>query len=158
MFYSYLESPIGRLLLAGPGGRLGVIGFSTGRRTQAAGCDWERHDAYFDEAKRQLTDFFEGRRRTFELSLAPLGTSFQHRVWNALGNIPYGETRTYKDIAVAIGNPNAALAVGGANAGNPLPIVVPCHRVIGSDGKLTGYAGGLPAKRYLLDLETENAG
>ena len=105
-----------------------------------------------------MTDFFEGRRRTFELSLAPLGTSFQHRVWNALGNIPYGETRTYKDIAVAIGNPNAALAVGGANAGNPLPIVVPCHRVIGSDGKLTGYAGGLPAKRYLLDLETENAG
>ena len=105
-----------------------------------------------------MSEYFEGGRRAFDLLLAPAGTAFQLRVWRALAAIPYGETRSYAEIAVAIGNPRAALAVGGANGSNPLPIVVPCHRVIGSDGSLTGFGGGLAAKRYLLDLESNNVG
>ena len=153
MIYSWLESPIGPLLLAGSGERLRKVGFSSGRRAEAPMPEWERCDAAFGEAKRQLNEYFEGDRRTFDLPLDPLGTAFQRRVWDALAAIPYGETRSYKEIAAATGNPKAALAVGSANGSNPLPIVVPCHRVIGSDGGLTGYAGGLSAKRLLLDLE-----
>ena len=158
MFYSFLDSPIGPLLLAGSGGRLRIVGFSSGPKAQTPRCDWVRRNARFSEAKRQLSEYFEGGRRAFDLLLAPAGTAFQLRVWRALAAIPYGETRSYGEIAVAIGNPRAALAVGGANGSNPLPIVVPCHRVIGSDGSLTGFGGGLAAKRYLLDLESDNVG
>ena len=158
MFYTYHDSPVGPLLLAGTGGRLRTVGFSTGRKVQAPGGDWLREDAPFEEARRQLGEYFEGVRRTFELDLAPVGTLFQRKVWRALSDIPYGETRSYAEIASAIGNPRAAMAVGGANGSNPLPIVVPCHRVIGSDGSLTGFGGGLAAKRFLLDLERNNSG
>ncbi len=157
MFYSFLDSPVGPLLLAGSDGRLRTIGFSSGAKTQGPQSDWVRRDAPFDAAKRQLDEYFDGVRQTFDLELAPVGTAFQMKVWQALAAIPYGETRTYGDIAAAIGNPRAAMAVGGANGSNPLPIVVPCHRVIGSDGSLTGFGGGLPTKRFLLDLESANA-
>ena len=110
------------------------------------------------EAKRQLGEYFAGDRREFDLPLAPDGTAFQHRVWNALRRIPYAETRSYGDLAKRIGNPTASRAVGAANGCNPLAIVVPCHRVIGADGSLTGYGGGLPVKAALLALEQRVAG
>lgn len=102
---------------------------------------------------RQLGEYLEGRRRAFDLELAPEGSPFQHEVWRALGEIPFGETRTYGELADALGRPGAARAVGRANATNPIAVVVPCHRVIGTDRTLTGYAGGLPRKRALLELE-----
>lgn len=101
----------------------------------------------------QLQEYFAGRRRSFDLDLAPTGTAFQRQVWGALRQIPYGEVRSYAEIARSIGRDKAVRAVGAANGRNPLPIVVPCHRVIGSDGSLTGFAGGLTAKRLLLELE-----
>lgn len=101
----------------------------------------------------QLTEYFEGRRQTFDLPLAPEGTAFQQRVWQALQAIPYGQTRTYKQIAEAVGNVKAVRAVGMANNRNPLLVVIPCHRVIGSDGKLVGYASGIEKKEWLLRLE-----
>ena len=105
------------------------------------------------ECARQLDAFFSGNRRDFDLPLAPGGTAFQQQVWRALADIPYGELRSYRDIARVIGRPKAMRAVGAANGRNPIPIVVPCHRVIGSNGSLTGFAGGLEAKRVLLALE-----
>lgn len=105
------------------------------------------------EGKRQLLEYFQGLRRDFSLPFAPSGTDFQRSVWQALEAIPYGETRSYKDIAIAIGNPKGVRAVGGANNRNPLPIFIPCHRVVGSGGQLTGYAGGLALKEQLLALE-----
>ncbi len=105
------------------------------------------------EAKRQLEEYFAGLRAAFSLPLAPKGTEFQKRVWRELENIPYGKTSTYGQIAEAIGNPNASRAVGGANHHNPIAIMIPCHRVIGADGRLTGYAGGLDIKETLLRLE-----
>lgn len=106
-----------------------------------------------DETARQLTEYFNGQRKTFDLPLRMVGTPFQVRVWKALQDIPYGETRTYKQIAEAIGNPKACRAVGGANNKNGLPVVVPCHRVIGTNGQLVGFAGGMEVKKYLLSLE-----
>ena len=108
-------------------------------------------------AAAQLRDYFSGRRRSFDLPLDPQGTEFQRRVWKALSEIPYGETRSYRDIAAAVGLPRAVRAVGAANGRNPLPVVVPCHRVIGVDGKLVGYAGGLRLKKLLLELEASQA-
>jgi len=105
------------------------------------------------ELRRQLAEYFAGTRRAFALPLAPAGTEFERRVWQALGAIPYGETRSYAEVAQAIGRPAACRAVGRANGRNPIAIVIPCHRVIGSDGSLTGYGGGLDLKRFLLDLE-----
>ncbi len=157
MLYAWMKSPMGELLLAGRGGRLRIVEFAAGCRPARPRPDWMRDDDALGDVKRQLDEYFDGARRTFDLSLEPIGTNFQRRVWDALLDIPYGETRSYGDIAVAIGNPKAAVAVGAANGSNPLPIVIPCHRVVGSDGQLTGYGGGLPAKRYLLDLECESA-
>lgn len=158
MFYSFVDSPIGPLLLAGSDGRLRMLGFSSGPKALEPRADWESRDAPFIAAKQQLREYFDGRRRTFDLLLEPSGTDFQVRVWNALLAIPYGETRSYRDIAAATGNARAAIAIGAANGSNPLPIVIPCHRVIGSNGKLTGYAGGLEVKRRLLDLERSVSG
>ena len=106
------------------------------------------------ETERQLREYFEGRRKVFDLKLDFSGTEFQQKVWSALLTIPYGETRSYAQIAKQIGRPDAVRAVGAANGRNPISLIVPCHRVIGSDGSLTGYAGGLPAKRALLELES----
>jgi len=158
MYYSYLDSPVGRLLLAGDGKALSLIGFSSGRRARGAPPDWERYDEPFRRARRQLGEYFEGRRRHFELELAPEVTAFQALVLEALREIPYGETRSYRDVAESLGRPAAVRAVGAANGANPLPIVYPCHRVIGADGSLTGFGGGLEAKRFLLDLELAHSG
>ena len=108
-------------------------------------------------ARQQLEEYFAGKRRRFTLPLAPKGTAFAQKVWRALQDIPYGETRSYLQIAQAVGNPRACRAVGMANHRNPIMVIIPCHRVIGSDGSLTGYAGGLEMKRYLLQLEKDTA-
>lgn len=158
MYYSYMDSPVGPLLLAGEAGKLCCLSFSSGRRAREPDESWQRYDEPFRGVKRQLGEYFEGRRQVFELSLAPRATTFQGRVLEALQRIPYGETRSYKDIALALGDPQAVRAVGSANGSNPIAIIIPCHRVIGSDGSLTGFGGGLEAKRYLLDLELRHSG
>ncbi len=158
MLYSYLESPIGSVLLAGTKDALQFIGFPNGPKAMQAEPDWIEDAEPFVQAKRQLTEYFAGERREFDLPLAPQGTPFQLAVWQALLTIPYGATCSYRDIAEQVGNVKAVRAVGGANGRNPLPIVVPCHRVIGSNGKLTGFGGGLDTKEFLLSLEAGRSG
>ena len=153
MYYSHIDSPIGRLLLAGDETGLTLISFPDGSRARQAEPDWERRDPPFDAAKRQLDAYFDGRLTVFDLDLTPRGTPFQLKVWRTLQKIPYGKTTTYGALARRIGRPTASRAVGAANGANPLPIVIPCHRVIGSTGKLTGFGGGLPTKAALLKLE-----
>ncbi|MBW3567472.1 MAG: methylated-DNA--[protein]-cysteine S-methyltransferase [Proteobacteria bacterium] len=148
-----MPSPLGSLLLVEEAGRLLEIGFETGRRPSQPPIDVMEDMAPFNAAIRQLEEYFAGRRTHFDLPLAPRGTAFQQSVWNALIDIPFGKAVSYSDIANAIGNPNAVRAVGLANGRNPIPIIIPCHRVIGKDGSLTGYGGGLPNKRKLLALE-----
>lgn len=157
MRYIYCESPVGPLLLAGRSAALELLAFSSGNQAKAPEAEWEAQGAPFAKAAHQLAEYFNGRRRAFDLPLAPKATAFQRKVLEALQAIPYGETRTYKDIAAAIGRPKAVRAVGAANAKNPIPIIIPCHRVVGSDGSLTGFGGGLDAKRMLLRLEAEAA-
>ncbi|MEH6588521.1 MAG: methylated-DNA--[protein]-cysteine S-methyltransferase [Halioglobus sp.] len=151
MNYQYLESPVGRLRLVSNGEQLTAIEFEN-LQTEEAGGE-ECNDPALKACSDQLDEYFAGKRKNFELPLAPAGTEFQQNVWKALKAIPYGELRSYRDIAESLQNPKAVRAVGAANGKNPLPIVVPCHRVIGSDGSLTGFAGGLEAKRVLLRLE-----
>ena len=153
MNYRYVQSPIGEILVAGDGEGLKFIGFPDGKGRLEPEPSWERDDSGFEEVKKQLGEYFAGTRKRFDLKLAPHGTPFQLQVLKALQQIPYGETRSYRDIATGIGKPKAVRAVGAANGRNPLPIVIPCHRVIGADGSLTGFGGGLPTKRFLLDLE-----
>jgi methylated-DNA-[protein]-cysteine S-methyltransferase len=151
MNYQFLNTPLGRLRLVSDGTHLVTIEFE-GRHGYSAG-DQEVCDPVLSSCASQLEEYFAGERDTFDLPLAAGGTDFQRAVWAALADIPYGELRSYRDIAEAIDNPAAVRAVGAANGRNPLPIVVPCHRVIGSDGSLTGFAGGLEAKTRLLQLE-----
>lgn len=158
MYYSYTDSPVGRLLLAGSRHALKALAFPQGSRARGADADWERFDEPFRRVKKQLTEYFDGARRVFDLALAPDGTDFQRAVWQALTTIPYGETRSYQQIARQIGHPKAVRAVGAANGANPIAIIIPCHRVIGADGSLTGFGGGLDTKRYLLDLERSHSG
>ena len=158
MDYRYINSPIGELLLAGEGSELAYIGFPNGKGKVTPGSDWNLKADCFVEAATQLDEYFRGDRCEFELSLAPHGTPFQLDVLNALLKIPYGETCTYQDIAIGIGREKAVRAVGAANGRNPLPIVIPCHRVIGADGSLTGFGGGLDVKKYLLELESPGQG
>lgn len=153
MFYTFIASPIGELLLAGSEDALTTIRLPAGRMMGGPAPDWRRDHGPFRRAARQLGEYFAGERRRFDLPLAPSGTPFQLEVLAALQRIPYGETRTYGEIGRALGRPRAARAVGAANGRNPLPIAIPCHRVIGRDGSLTGFGGGLEAKRFLLDLE-----
>jgi len=154
MNYSYLETPIGTLLIAGDEDAVRFIGFPKSGKARQPEPDWRpaTHGAV-GEAIRQLKEYFEGRRSEFDLPLAPEGTDFQREVWRRLQEIPYGETISYGELARRIGNPNASRAVGAANGSNPLPILIPCHRVIGANGKLTGFGGGLPTKEALLALE-----
>ena len=158
MIYAHMDSPVGALLLAGEGDVIECIRFSSGPRALGADAGWQRQDGAFQAARQQLEEYFAGARRQFDLPLAPRATAFQARVLAALQTIPYGETRSYRDIAEALGNPKAVRAVGGANARNPIPIVIPCHRVIGRGGALTGFGGGLDAKRVLLALEARQSG
>lgn len=149
----FAESPLGPLLLAGPVGALAFLGFPAGCRSRPPAPEWLEDPSPFAEARRQLEAYFAGRRRNFELPLAPGGTPFQAAAWRALQAIPYGETRTYARMAAEIGRPRAVRALGAANGANPLPILIPCHRLVGSDGSLTGFGGGLAAKAHLLRLE-----
>lgn len=144
-----IDSPIGELLLTGDRHAL------TGVRMAPFEINpwWRRNPAVFGDAQAQLRAYFAGELETFDLPLAPRGTEFQLRVWQALREIPYGETATYGELAAAVGRPHAPRAVGAANGRNPIAVIVPCHRVIGANGTLTGYAGGLERKRILLELE-----
>ena len=151
--YAFVDSPVGRLLLVACGATLTRIEFENDRHAGGPGADGVQDDRPFVETARQLDEYFAGRRRQFDLDLAPAGTPFQRSVWHALQEIPYGETRSYAEIAACIDRPRAVRAVGAANGQNPLPIVIPCHRVIGSNGDLTGFGGGLEMKRRLLQLE-----
>ena len=151
--YAHLATPVGPILVAEADDGVLAIHFENGRRRRPVDRAWRLVDAREIRIAAQLAEYFAGTRRTFEVRLAPQGTSFQRRVWEAVAAIPYGKTRSYGAIASEIGAPSAVRAVGAANGQNPWPIVVPCHRVIGSDGSLTGYGGGLPIKRALLDFE-----
>ena len=153
LYWHEIDSPVGRLLLAGDGDSLIEVCFQAGPRPRLPPDGWVADAAPFQRAMTQLAEYFAGARRTFDLPLAPRGTAFQRRVWRALGEIPYGKTIAYGELARRIGKPSASRAVGLANGANPLPIVVPCHRVIGADGSLTGYGGGLERKDLLLRLE-----
>ncbi len=153
LYWHEFDSPVGRLLLAGDGDSLIQVCFQSGPHPRQPADDWIAAAAPFRLAIRQLGEYFAGERRRFELPLAPQGTEFQRRVWRALTEIPYGKTVSYGELARRIGKPSAPRAVGLANGANPLPIIVPCHRVIGADGSLTGFGGGLPIKRKLLALE-----
>jgi methylated-DNA-[protein]-cysteine S-methyltransferase len=153
MIYTTMDSPIGDLLLAGDGNGLQLLSMQGGRRPVAIDPRWQRQDEPFDDAKRQLREYFDGERRDFHLPLDLIGNPFELRVWSALRQIPYGETVSYGHIAGEIGSPGAARAVGLANGRNPIALIVPCHRVIGASGNLTGYGGGLERKQFLLDLE-----
>ena len=154
MFQTSMPSPVGPLLLAADDDGLHLIEFNSPRHAMGRASEWQHgeHEVLRD-TRVQLDEYFAGERRVFDLPLAPRGTAFQREVWNALRDIPYGETISYAQLALRIGKPSAMRAVGAANGRNPLPIVVPCHRVIGADGSLTGFGGGLPTKRFLLELE-----
>jgi methylated-DNA-[protein]-cysteine S-methyltransferase len=165
--YAEMESPIGPLVLAATEAGLCNVEFGRFPEREPALRRWSRRWLGTDvwsadpglpvlaEARRQLEEYFRGVRKSFDIKLEIRGTDFQTKVWQALREIPYGERASYKDIAVRIGSPKAVRAVGGANNRNPLPIVIPCHRVVGADGALVGYGGGLPIKTFLLQLEGE---
>ncbi len=156
--YSLVDSPIGELLLVGDGTALSGLYMQDGATGHEVEDGWIAAEEPFAEARRQLEQYFAGDRDEFELRLAPAGTPFQLSVWEELRRIPYGETRSYREIATAIGRPSATRAVGAANGRNPIAVIVPCHRVIGADGSLTGFGGGIERKRLLLDLEGAGRG
>jgi len=147
---TYFDSPIGRITVAEEGGMIMRLFFET---TAIPDGFVEAETPVLREAVKQLNEYFAGGRKSFDLPLEMRGTEFQKKAWNALCAIPYGETRSYAQVAESIGNPKGTRAVGLANNRNPLAIFVPCHRVIGKNGSLTGFAGGLDAKQWLLDLE-----
>jgi methylated-DNA-[protein]-cysteine S-methyltransferase len=151
--FTQLDSPLGPLLLVADASGLCQVNFARNGRNAPANPGWREDASAFAQPIRQLSAYFAGELETFDLPLAPQGTPFQQKVWDELLNIPYGETISYGELAKRIGNPNASRAVGLANGSNPIPIIIPCHRVIGSNGKLTGYGGGLPIKEKLLALE-----
>lgn len=149
-----IDSPIGHLMIAANDTGIRAIEFPENRHPVSRNDEWhETPHPLITQAAKQLGEYFAGQRREFDLPLAPQGTAFQLQVWDALRSIPYGETRSYAEQAQSIGKPNAVRAVGAANGRNPIPIIVPCHRVIGANGTLTGFGGGLPIKQYLLQVE-----
>ena len=151
--HTVVPSPIGPLTAVREGGALVGLHIELSRRPLVPALLGQRCDEGFRDVVRQLMEYFTGKRTEFDLPLKPIGNHFQLAVWDQLTRIPYGETRSYGSVARALGDPGAAQAVGAANGRNPLAIVVPCHRVIGADGSLVGYGGGLDRKRFLLDLE-----
>jgi methylated-DNA-[protein]-cysteine S-methyltransferase len=156
--HTVVDSPLGALTLVAEGDALTGVYFEGHLRGPSPDALGSREDAGFEDARGQLEEYFAGRRQSFDLPLAPRGEPFQRRVWALLEQIPYGETRSYGQLARELGDPALAQAVGAANGRNPLSVIVPCHRVVGADGSLTGYAGGLERKRLLLDLEESAAG
>ncbi len=155
MYYTKFETPLCEILLAGDENGLQIIHMNTGegKRHVDVGKGWTRNDDFFENVKKQLLEYVGGKRKVFDVKLNPQGTAYQKSVWNELVKIPYGEVRTYKELAIALGNPNGSRAVGTANGKNPIPIIIPCHRVVGSNGALTGFAHGINAKASLLNLE-----
>lgn len=147
MFQLLIDSPIGPLTLSGTETALTKLTFGDGRQAETCSAP------VLEQAARELSEYFSGTRREFTVPLAPEGSDFQQKVWAALRSVPYGTTASYKDIAVQTGKPGAAVAVGQANSKNPIPVIIPCHRIIGANGKLTGYTGGLHIKKALLRLE-----
>lgn len=150
MTYTYI-SPVGNIIIKENGNAITNISFGQGKRENEFSPS-----PLIIRTINQLREYFEGKRKIFDLPLAPKGTDFQKKVWQSLLEIPYGETRSYKEIATKVGNPKAYRAVGMANNKNPIAIVIPCHRVIGKNGELTGYAGGMDVKSYLIKLEYDN--
>jgi methylated-DNA-[protein]-cysteine S-methyltransferase len=151
--YVWMDTPVGRLLVAGDNAGLRNVLFGEGRSEAKPQPGWREDATRLANAVRQLRAYFAGELRRFDLPLAPEGTPFQRRVWQELLAIPYGKTISYGELARRIGKPTGSRAVGLANGANPISIVIPCHRVIGSTGKLTGYGGGLKTKEWLLELE-----
>lgn len=151
--YTIAESPVGPILLAGDGAALHYVSFSTGHKSFGPRPGWQADPAPFAEAIRQLAAYFDGTRRIFDIPLAINGSPFEREIWDILRTIPFGQTRSYGSIARQMGDITLSRAVGTANGNNPLPIVIPCHRVIGADGSLTGFGGGIETKRFLLRLE-----
>lgn len=151
-YWTTMKSPVGELFIAGRDGKITNIFFGSPPEG-FPGPIWEKSDKPFRDVKKQLGEYFKGKRQKFDVKLAPDGTPFQLAAWRQLRKIPYGKTISYGEQAKRMGNPKASRAVGGANGKNPISIIVPCHRVIGASGKLTGFGGGLPKKKKLLDLE-----
>ena len=152
--YTYMQSAVGQLLLAGEGNVLHYLSFPTGKTALAPASDWTFNGLAFKPIRRQIEAYFAGECEQFDIAIAPRGTEFQMQVLRALQHIPYGQTRSYKDIARALDRPKAMRAVGAANGRNPIPLIIPCHRVIGANGSLTGFAGGEDTKAFLLRLES----
>ena len=155
-YYTYHKTAIGELLLAGDGDYLELLGFPGGKMQKRHESGWRKDSSPFKEVCFQLDSYFAAELEVFDLPLLPQGTPFQESVWQALSEIPFGETWSYGQLATYIGKPKAPRAVGAANGLNPIPVIIPCHRVIGSSGKLTGFGGGLQTKQYLLELESRS--
>ena len=153
IYYTWFESPVGPLLLAGSESTLCLVSFAASKRARTVDPAWQEDASTFAEVMEQLQSYFAGDRKNFEIPLDLNGTEFQKKVWSALRSIPYGETISYKELAERVGSPKAVRAVGAANGANPVPIIIPCHRVIANDGSLTGFGGGLVLKKKLLQLE-----
>lgn len=151
--YTYTDTPVGTLLLAGRGEVLHYLSFPTGKRAIQPAPDWNFYKRVFQPVREQIAAYFGGELSQFDLAIAPSGTEFQMQVLAALQKIPFGQVRSYKDLAQAIGRPQAMRAVGAANGRNPIPLIIPCHRVLGANGSLTGFGGGLDTKAFLLRLE-----
>jgi methylated-DNA-[protein]-cysteine S-methyltransferase len=151
--YDAVQSPIGRLILASDGTALVGVWMANASPRDASWSHHKGDDDILAKTREELEEYFDGRRRTFDVPLAPNGTEFQRSVWHALTEIPFGTTISYAELARRVGNEAAVRAVGAANGRNPIPVIVPCHRVIGSDGSLTGFGGGLPRKKWLLQHE-----
>jgi len=151
--FCYINSPVGKLLLAGDAEGIKHINFPMEKKPVHPQPDWQELPAFFASAVVELEEYFAGERKQFAVAVKPQGTRFQLGVWQELGKIPYGRTVSYGELARRVGQPKASRAVGAANGANPIPIIIPCHRVIGADGSLTGFGGGLHVKQYLLELE-----
>jgi methylated-DNA-[protein]-cysteine S-methyltransferase len=154
--YCPCKTPIGILLLIGQDGFLEKLHFPRSARNITIPANWQKNCGVFSEVTDQLAAYFDGKLQSFRVQMHLEGTPFQKQVWEELQKIPYGQTAGYGEIARRIGNPGAARAVGGANNKNPIPIIIPCHRVIGHDGTMTGFGGGLELKKELLQLEQKN--
>jgi methylated-DNA-[protein]-cysteine S-methyltransferase len=153
MWFDAFNTPIGKLTIAGDDAGLRHVLFAENKYDAPGRGEWRREPSAMRTAREQLVEYFAGERTAFDLALAPTGTPFQVKVWTTLAEIPFGQTWSYGRLAARIGSPKAVRAVGAANGRNPLPLVLPCHRVIGSNGSLTGFGGGLPVKKFLLELE-----
>ena len=154
MYYCYMQTLVGKLMLAGDANGLRRVNFQDGPHPAKPQPGWQEDEKPFRKVMVQLQEYFSGERHSFDLPLVPEGTEFQLKVWRALRTIPYGETWSYGELARRIKQPKAPRAVGAANGQNPIPIIVPCHRVIGANGSLTGFGGGLKIKQQLLELES----